>query len=59
MKEIEKRIEELEQKAAESALIANLSPSREIRIVNARLADELRQLAGQLKSLQPEPPWAL
>ncbi|MCA1454581.1 hypothetical protein I6F35_15310 [Bradyrhizobium sp. BRP22] len=58
MNELDKRIERLERRAAESALIADLSPRAEIRIHNIRLADELRQVAAELKALQSERPWA-
>ncbi|MDI4236758.1 MULTISPECIES: hypothetical protein [unclassified Bradyrhizobium] len=58
MNELDERIEQLERRAAESTLIADLSPRREIRIHNTRLADELRQVAAELKMLQSERPWA-
>jgi len=59
MNELDKRIEQLERRAAESVLIADLSPRPEIRIHNIRLADELRQVAAELKVLQAERPWAV
>jgi hypothetical protein len=49
MNDIAGRIEELEVKAAESALIANLTTDREIRVYNARLAKDLRQAADDLR----------
>ena len=52
MNELAKRIEQLERRAAERALIADLSPRSEIRVRNARLADGLRQVAAELKVLQ-------
>ncbi|WP_201456045.1 hypothetical protein [Bradyrhizobium macuxiense] len=53
MTEIETRIEQLEQRAAESALIADLSTVSETRVRNAQLADELGQLAARLRSRRP------
>ncbi|WP_229173066.1 hypothetical protein [Bradyrhizobium ivorense] len=52
MTEIENHIEQLEQTAAERALIADLSTTPKVGIENARLADELRLLAAQLRTLQ-------
>jgi hypothetical protein len=45
-------IEELEIKAAESALIADLSTDREARTTNSRLAEELREGAARLRRQQ-------
>ncbi|MCP1833074.1 MULTISPECIES: hypothetical protein [Bradyrhizobium] len=53
MTEIERRIELLEQTAAESALIADLSTVTETRIRNAQLANELRLVVAQLRTLRP------
>ena len=44
------RIEELEVKAAESELIADLSPDWKIRTYNSRLAKQLREAAASLRS---------
>ncbi|WP_461191945.1 hypothetical protein [Bradyrhizobium sp. UFLA06-06] len=52
MTEIERRIELLEQTAAERALIADLSTVMETRIRNAQLADELRLVVAQLRTLR-------
>jgi hypothetical protein len=49
MSEVTGRIEELEVKAAESALIADLSTNGEVRIYNARLAKDLREAAASLR----------
>ncbi len=40
-------------------LIADLSPRREIWIHNTHLADELRQVAAELRVLQLERPWTV
>ena len=50
MTDIAERIEELEIKAAESALIADLSTSRVTRSYNSRLAQDLREAAAKLRS---------
>jgi hypothetical protein len=47
-----RRIEELEVKAAESALIAGLATHREVRTYNSRLAEELREAAVRLRRQQ-------
>ncbi|MFQ3454499.1 hypothetical protein PMN64_14430 [Bradyrhizobium sp. UFLA01-814] len=52
MTEIERRIELLEQTAAERALIADLSTVMETRIRNAQLADEARLVVAQLRILR-------
>ena len=49
MTDIAGRIEELEVKAAESALIADLSTDWEVRTYNSRLAEDLREAAGTLR----------
>jgi len=49
MNDIVGRIEELEVKAAESALIADLTTDCEIRLYNARLAKDLRAAAENLR----------
>ena len=49
MNEIDGRIEELEVKAAESALIAELSTDWEVRTYNSRLAKDLRTAAENLR----------
>jgi len=49
MDELAGEIKELEVKAAESALIADLSTNREIRTYNARLARDLREAADGLR----------
>lgn len=43
------KIEELEVKAAESALIADLSTNQEVRTYNSRLAKDLREAANRLR----------
>ncbi|SDE10774.1 hypothetical protein SAMN05216337_102015 [Bradyrhizobium brasilense] len=53
MTDIERRIEQLEQTAAERALIADLSTVTETRIRNAQLADESRLVVAQLRTLRP------
>ncbi|MDH6691697.1 putative coiled-coil protein SlyX [Bradyrhizobium japonicum] len=52
MTDIERRIEQLEQTAAERALVADLSTVTETRIRNAQLADELRLVVAQLRTLR-------
>jgi hypothetical protein len=52
MKKLAERIEELERKAAESALIADLSTDWEVRTYNSRLAKDLRKAAAQLRHRQ-------
>jgi len=49
MSDVAGRIEELEVKAAESALIADLTTDWEVRTYNSRLAKELRQAAEMLR----------
>jgi uncharacterized coiled-coil protein SlyX len=49
MDDAEQRIEELEIKAAESALIANLATDRKARVNNSRIADELSELVDELR----------
>lgn len=49
MDDIAGRIEELEIKAAESALIADLTTNWEVRTYNSRLACELREVAASLR----------
>jgi hypothetical protein len=49
MREIAGRIEELEMKAAESALIAGLTTDSEVRIYNSRLTKDLRDAAERLR----------
>jgi hypothetical protein len=46
---LEKRVEEIEIKAAESELIGNLSMDEEIRTYNRRLAVELKEYAQKLR----------
>ena len=50
--DLKARIEELEAKAAENALIADLATEPETRDYNAHLAQELRALASQLRRVQ-------
>ena len=50
MTELEKRIDEIEKKAAESELIGTLATDPEVRNYNTRLAIELRDYAGKLRS---------
>jgi len=49
MDDITGKIEELEVKAAESALIAYLTPDWEIRTYNSRLARDLLEAAADLR----------
>jgi hypothetical protein len=49
MNDLAGRIEELEVKAAESALIADLSTDWEVRTYNSRLAKDLRDAADDLR----------
>jgi hypothetical protein len=49
MDDLEGRIEELEVKAAESALIADLATDWEIRTYNSRLAKDLEAAAETLR----------
>lgn len=49
MNDLTARIEELEVKAAESALIADLTTDWEIRTYNSRLAKDLRKAADTLR----------
>lgn len=49
MQDIQKRIDEIESQAAESALIADLATDYEARIYNGRLARELREFAADLR----------
>ncbi len=49
MNDLSGRIEELEAKAAESALIAELTTDWEVRIYNSRLAKDLRMAADSLR----------
>lgn len=49
MNDLRGRIEELEVKAAESALIADLTTNWEIRTYNSRLAKDLREAADPLR----------
>jgi dynactin complex subunit len=57
MNEAEQQIEELEIKAAESDLIANLATDRTARVYNSRLAKELNEMVHELRaSSHPEQP---
>ena len=49
MTDINGRIEELEVKAAEAALIADLTTDWEVRTYNSRLAKDLREAANTLR----------
>ena len=49
MNDMAGRIEELEIKAAESALIADLTTDWEVRAFNSRLAKDLREAADVLR----------
>jgi hypothetical protein len=49
MDDVAGRIEELEIKAAESALIADLTTDLEVRAYNSCLARELREAAASLR----------
>ena len=49
MQDIQKRIDEIEVRAAESALIADLATDYEARTYNGRLARQLRELAADLR----------
>lgn len=50
MTELEKRIDEIEKKAAESDLIGTLATNPEVRTYNKRLTAELRDFARKLRS---------
>lgn len=52
MKNTSGRIEELEIKAAESELIADLTTDEEVRTYNSRLAEELREVVMRLRRQQ-------
>ena len=54
MNDLQKRIDELEIKAAESALIADLATDPEARIYNTRLAQELREYIARLRRELPQ-----
>lgn len=49
MTDLQREIDEIETKAAESALIANLATDPEARALNTRLAQELRERAEKLR----------
>ena len=49
MQDIQRRIDEIEAQAAESALIADLATDYEARIYNGRLARQLREFAANLR----------
>jgi hypothetical protein len=55
MNDLEKRIDELETRSAESALIAQLATDPKARLHNTGLARELLDLAAQLRSQQTVP----
>ena len=46
----DRRIEEIEIRAAESELIANLASSPQARAYNSRLSEELHRIAQSLRS---------
>lgn len=50
MSEVQKRIEQVEAKAAESELLSRLSVDPEARLYNRRLAIELREFAAKLRA---------
>ena len=49
MTDLHKQIDDLEQRAAESALIAGLATDPEARLYNTGLARELREIAAKLR----------
>ena len=49
MTDLHKQIDDLEQRAAESALIAGLATDPEARLYNTGLARELREIATKLR----------
>ena len=49
MTDLQREIDEIETKAAEFALIANLATDPDARIFNTRLAEELRERAEKLR----------
>jgi hypothetical protein len=49
MTDLHKQIDDLEQRAAESALIAGLATDPEARLYNTGLARELREIAAELR----------
>ena len=50
MTDSDKRIEEIEVRAAERELIANLATIPEVRAYNSRLSEELHRVAASLRS---------
>lgn len=50
MTDTQKRIDEIEARAAESELIGSLATDDEVRVYNRRLAVELRELAARLRA---------
>jgi hypothetical protein len=52
--DLQKKIDDVEAKAAESELIGRLSADPEARIYNRRLAEELREYAARLKAGLPD-----
>jgi hypothetical protein len=59
MNDLTGRIEELETKAAESALIADLTTDWEVRTYNSRLAKDLRDAADRLRQRAKDAPTEL
>jgi hypothetical protein len=49
MTDLQKQIDDLEKRAAESALIANLATDPEARLYNTSLARELRDVVARLR----------
>ena len=49
MTDLHKQIDDLEQRAAESALIAGLATDPEARLYNTCLVRELREIAAKLR----------
>ena len=49
MTDLHRQIEDLEKRAAESALIAGLATDPEVRLYNTGLARELRGIAAKLR----------
>lgn len=50
MSDTQRRIEEIEARAAESDLIGSLAMDDEVRVYNRRLAVELREFAAKLRA---------
>jgi hypothetical protein len=54
MSDLQKRIDHLEEQAAQSELLSEAATAEELRIYNRRLANELREIARQLRTQMEE-----